>query len=72
MSLPKTITINHPNHAQATIEVDSAEYVRLKTLDLQSSYRGLTEETVADQIQNILDGKPLSVIGMFIKSDIVI
>lgn len=51
-----------------------ADYVRLKTLDLQEfGYGALTEAAVEEQLQLVLAGDPdkLSVIGRFIEKEVL-
>jgi len=54
-------------------KVKVVDYIIAKTLDLcESGYTSLTEEAVAVQLNNIVNGEPLSVIGAFMESDIVL
>lgn len=53
-------------------EVLTGVYISAKTKALRDfGYTNLTEDTVKEQIEKILAGEKLSVIGMFIESDIV-
>lgn len=47
------------------------DYITAKTKDLKSfGYKGLTEKEVAKQLENILNKKKLSVIGILMENDI--
>ncbi len=46
------------------------DYITAKTKDLRESYADLTEEDVAEQLEYIMNGEALSVIGYFMKDDI--
>lgn len=49
------------------------DYIKAKTKDMiEFGYSDLTEETVRKQLENILSGKELDVIGMFMEDDIEI
>lgn len=46
------------------------DYISAKTKDLITfGYSDLTEKTVTEQLENIKIGKPLNIIGMFMKDD---
>lgn len=48
-----------------------SDYVNAKTGDLKAyGYPSLTEEEVSQQVEKILKGEELNIIGMFCKSDI--
>ncbi len=52
--------------------VSKAAYIKAKTGDLRNfGYSNLTESEVANQLEKILNGEELDVIGMFMESDIV-
>ncbi len=52
--------------------VSKAAYIKAKTGDLRNfGYDTLTESEVADQLEKILNGEELNVIGMFMENDIV-
>lgn len=54
-------------------EVLKIAYIKAKTKDLQNfGYTTLTEEEVSNQLEKILKGEDLDVIGMFMESDIVL
>lgn len=68
--LPETIKIYHPETGEPT-KVETSKYVKRKCGDLKNfGYANLTEETVSEQLQYILEDKPLSVIGMLMEKDI--
>ena len=47
-------------------------YVKVKTKDLREfGYTSLTEEDVSNQLEKVINGEDLSVIGMFIEKDII-
>ncbi len=50
--------------------VSKQDYITAKTKDLKKSYTSLTEKTVSEQLDKILKGEPLTVIGMFMEDDI--
>ncbi len=74
--LPKEITVRTPGNNFLTLEVNTSGYVAAKTGDLKSfGYETLTEGEVEAQLLKILNGcgsEDLSIIGMFLKDDIVI
>lgn len=54
------------------VTVSKEKYVAAKTKDLvEYGYATLTEEEVSKQVDNVLSGAELSIIGMFIEKDIV-
>ena len=62
-----------------TIQVDGnnktvsrADYIKAKTKTLlEFGYSTLTEDEVSKQLDNVLAGRPLNAIGMFIEGDVV-
>jgi hypothetical protein len=69
VSLPNEILIEVEGRQKRVLTKD---YVTAKTKQLQEfGYTKLTEEEVSSELQNILSNKPLNVIGMFMKDDIV-
>lgn len=66
------ITIKKPD-TDETLEVEKDAYVTAKTKDLiEFGYPNLTEKEVADQLEAVLTDGELSIIGHFIKDDIVL
>ncbi len=54
------------------VTVSKQDYIKAKTGDLRNyGYETLTEEEVSMQLDRILKGEELNVIGMFIEKDIV-
>lgn len=54
-------------------DVSKKLYIKAKCGDLKNfGYTNLTEKEVAIQLEKILAGKELDIIGMFMKDDIVI
>lgn len=67
-----TIKINHPKHDEP-VEVNKDAYITAKWKDLREfGYTNLTRDEVASQVDKILNGEELNVIGKFMKSDIVL
>lgn len=55
-----------------TVRVEKERYIAAKTKDLREfGYEGLGTEEVADQLEKVLAGEELNVIGMFIEKDII-
>jgi len=68
--LPEKITILRD---EEEVVVDTYKYIYAKTKDLQEfGYSQLTGDTVKEQLEKILNGEKLSVIGQFMKDDIVL
>lgn len=54
------------------ITVDKDVYITAKTKDLREfGYEKLSESEVEEQLNRVLNGEELNVIGMFIEKDIV-
>lgn len=54
------------------LTVTKEQYIKAKTKDLREfGYVNLTEEDVSNQVENVINGEELNVIGMFIEKDIV-
>ena len=54
------------------LPVKKSAYVKVKTKDLREfGYTSLTEEDVSNQLEKVINGEELSVIGMFIEKDII-
>lgn len=69
--LPEYIKIEHPTTYEE-IEVKSSDYVKAKTKDLRAfGYEELTESEVENQLNLVLTGGKVNIIGMFIQKDIV-
>lgn len=66
-----TITINISG--RGNLLVNKEDYIRAKTGDLREfGYNDLTEEDVSAQLEAILAGEQLDIIGKFIEKDIVL
>lgn len=66
-----TIKINHPKY-ERPVDVSKDSFISAKWKDLKEfGYTTLTRDEVANQVEKILNGEKLSVIGMFMKNDIV-
>lgn len=51
--------------------VEKSDYIKAKTNDLKEfGYESITESCVSEQLEKVIKGEKLSVIGMFIKDDI--
>lgn len=71
MQLPKTITIQMPDSDEQKL-VSTEDYIRAKTKTLKEfGYETLTQNEVREQLTKILAKENLSVIGMFMKDDVV-
>lgn len=65
----ETIKINLDGETRT---VPKKAYIKAKTGDLQNfGYTNLTEKEVEIQLEKILKGEELDIIGMFMESDIV-
>lgn len=54
------------------LKIDKDQYIAAKTKDLRGyGYEKLSESEVENQLNKVLKGEELSVIGMFIEKDIV-
>ena len=54
------------------VTVTKEKYIKAKTKDLREfGYTNLTEEEVRVQLEKILKGEELDIIGMFMEKDIV-
>lgn len=68
--LSKYILIKHGEKEKA---VETRDYITAKTKQLKEfGYNSLTEETVREELLKVFNKEDLSVIGSFIKDDIVI
>lgn len=57
---------------QVFTQDEKDEYIRQKTRDLRDfGYPNLTEDEVREQLEKVLKGEKLNVIGMFIEGDVV-
>lgn len=66
---PKLITIRVDGKTKT---VDRNDYIKGKTAQLREfGYTTLTEDEVRRQLNNVYDGTPRDVIGLFIERDIV-
>jgi len=66
-----TIKVSIDN--QPAIEVTRSVYVEAKTKQLRAfGYTTLTAEHVSEQIDAILNKKPLTVVGMFMEDEVVL
>lgn len=64
------IKLKHPDTGE-TRHVSKSDYVTAKTkMLIEFGYTNLTEAEVETQLNNLLDGKELDIIGMFIEKDI--
>lgn len=53
--------------------VNKKEYIKAKANQLKEfGYSSLTEKEVRLQIDNIIKGNPISIIGMFMKDEVII
>jgi len=54
------------------VNVDKEQYISAKTKDLKEyGYESLTRQDVANQLEKVIKGEELDIIGMFIEKDIV-
>lgn len=54
------------------VTVEKEKYIAAKTKDLRAfGYSNLTNDEVRIQLEKILKGEPLDIIGMFMEKDIV-
>lgn len=68
--LPETITIEIDDK---TKRVSTNDYVKAKTRQLQEfGYPTLNEAEVRSQLEKLIAGETLSVIGMFMQGEVVI
>lgn len=69
MTIPDTIIIKVDDKTKT---VDTDAYIKAKTKQMQEfGFQTVTEETISKQLENVLTGKELDIIGMFIESDII-